>query len=235
MALGVRRADDFAIQTRWHLRVIPPSWHGRHMVTRALAAAGFDVVQAFDALACAREPGLAILGDPARRRGYLVGSTRALWPRFVAARAADPALDRDPNPIERFTVETIDWVAASLPDARVFYTHRQYDGAFLPFQRLAVASGLGALAPTHLVIHPIYGPWFSLRAAIVCAGEPPATSAPITRCCACTNKCGEAFERAVAATTDRPAAWLAVRDACTAGREHRYTDEQIAYHYSFLR
>lgn len=205
------------------------------MVTRALAAAGFDVVQTFDALACAREPGLAILGDPARRCGYLIGSTRALWPHFVAARATDPALDRDPNPIERFTVETIDWVAASLPDARVFYTHREYDGVFLPFQRLAVASGLGALAPTHLVIHPIYGPWFSLRAAIVCAGEPPAVRAPITRSCACTNECGEAFDRAIAATTDRAAAWLAVRDACTHGREHRFTDEQIAYHYSFLR
>lgn len=205
------------------------------MVRRALAAAGFDVVQPFDALACANEPGLAILGDPARRCGYLVGNTRALWPRFVAARATDPALDRAPHPIERYTVETIDWIAASLPDARVFYTHREYDGAFLPFQRLAVATGLGALAPTHLVIHPIYGPWFSLRAVIVCTGEAKATRAQITRCCTCTHECGEAFERAVTATTDRAAAWLAVRDACTAGREHRYSDEQIAYHYSFLR
>lgn len=197
--------------------------------------AGFDVVQPFDALACAREPGLEVLGDPARRRGLLVGNTRALWPRFVAARARDRALDRDPHPIERYTVETLDWIAASLPDARVYYGHREYDGAFLPFQRLAVASGLGALAPTHLVIHPIYGPWFALRAVIVCAGEPEPAKLPIARACSCTNKCGDALARAVTATTDRGAAWLAVRDACTAGREHRYTEEQIAYHYSFLR
>jgi methylmalonic aciduria homocystinuria type C protein len=197
--------------------------------------AGFDVVQPFDAVACAREPGLELLGDPTRRRGWLVGNTRALWPRFVAARAQDPVLDRDPHPIERYTVETIDWIAASLPDARVYYGHREYDGAFLPFQRLAVASGLGALAPTHLVIHPIYGPWFALRAAIVCTGEPEPAKRPIARACSCTTRCGDAFARAVAATADRAAAWLAVRDACTAGREHRYTEEQIAYHYSFLR
>lgn len=205
------------------------------MVSSALAAAGFDVVQPFDAPACASEPGLAMLADPARRCGYLVGNTRALWTRFVAARAVDPALDRDPHPIERYTVETIDWIAASLPDARVFYSHREYGGAFLPFQRLAVASGLGAIAPTQLVIHPIYGPWFALRAAIVWAGDPARVAAPIARPCTCTNACGDALARAFAATTDRAAAWLAVRDACTHGREHRYADDQIAYHYSFLR
>lgn len=26
--------------------------------------------------------------------------------------------------------------------------------------------------------------------------------------------------------------WLAVRDACPLGREHRYSEQQVAYHYT---
>jgi cyanocobalamin reductase (cyanide-eliminating) / alkylcobalamin dealkylase len=44
------------------------------------------------------------------------------------------------------------------------------------------------------------------------------------------------------ASSDRPKldadtwrAWLAVRDACPVGREHRYGDDQIAYHYAKRR
>ena len=68
------------------------------------------------------------------------------------------------------------------------------------------------------------------------AGEPEPARASVPRVCACTHACGDALARALAATGgDRAPAWLAVRDACTAGREHRYSDEQVAYHYSFLR
>jgi methylmalonic aciduria homocystinuria type C protein len=31
---------------------------------------------------------------------------------------------------------------------------------------------------------------------------------------------------------DRWRLWLAVRDACPVGREHRYSDEQIRFHYA---
>lgn len=196
-------------------------------------AAGFDIVHEFDASACAREVGLAMLADPARRVGLLIGNTRALWPHFSAARAR---LGDGPDPLQRYTEEVIDRVAAELPDARVLYAHRRYDGEFVPFQRLAVASGLGGLAPTQLVIHPVYGPWFALRAAILCAGEPVPAAVPQPPPCTCTASCHEALARAMASSGgDRPRAWLAVRDACSVGREHRYSDEQIEYHYSFLR
>ena len=52
----------------------------------------------------------------------------------------------------------------------MIYAHRRYDGAFVAFQPLAVAAGLGALSEANLVIHPVYGPWFALRAAIVVLG-----------------------------------------------------------------
>lgn len=188
-----------------------------------LADAGFDVVHAFDAQRTARVPGLEWLAG-AERLGLLVGNTRGLWPRFKAA-MADPELASHSDPLDRYTERTIE---TAFPGARAFYGHRQYDGAFVPLQRLAVATGLGALAANQLVIHPIYGPWFALRAAIVIDGE-PVERTPIEPPCRCGDACAVTLRAALAAPDDRRA-WLAVRDACTL-RTWRYDDEQIRYHY----
>lgn len=195
-----------------------------------LADAGFDLAHAFDAAAAAREPGLELLaapGEPDARLGILVGNTRALWPRFAAA-LARPELAADPHPLQRYTEETI---GAAFPGARTFYGHRRYGGAFLPLQRLAVATGLGALAPNQLVIHPVYGPWFALRAVVVIGGGPPPARPPIAQPCRCGPACAEALATARVATgSEAWRAWLAVRDACTL-RDHRYVEDQIRYHY----
>lgn len=178
----------------------------------------FDIVHAFDPRAC----GVPAIVDPARPVGLLIGNTRALWPHFLAGR-------RDvPHPLDDYTERMI------VAD-RVFYAHRQYDGAFLPFQRIAVASGFGALSSSQLVIHPEYGPWFGLRAVILVEGVPPART-PVALPCACGSTCRAAFDRAMAMPRGpaRQAAWLAVRDACSVGRAYRYSEEQISHHYSFL-
>ncbi len=175
-----------------------------------LAAAGFDIVQPFD----------GALVDDTRRAGLLVGNTRALWPRFLANRPEGP------DPFDRFVESLIDPLLP--PDARVFYGHRQ---PYPPLQRIAVESGLGSLSPTRFVIHPVYGPWFALRAAIVMPGEPPPPAAPVTSC-----TCGEPCRTALAnlrASDWRT--WLALRDACPVGRDWRYSDDQIEFHYGLLR
>lgn len=191
-----------------------------------LIEAGFDLVHPFDAGAAAREPGLGLLAGG--RLGVLVGNTRALWPRFTAALAARPELAADPDPLDRYTEEA---VGAAFPGARIYYGHRRYGGAFLPLQRLAVATGLGALAPSHLVIHPVHGPWFALRAAILVDAAAPPARPPIAQPCRCGPACAGALEAALAARGPGAwRAWLGVRDAC-ALREHRYGEEQIRYHY----
>jgi methylmalonic aciduria homocystinuria type C protein len=189
-----------------------------------LAAAGFDIAHAFDAAAAAREPGLELLAGDARL-GLLIGNTRALWAPFSAA-LATPELAGDPDPLERYTEQTIDAAFAS-HGARVLYGHRQYSAAFLPLQRLAVATGLGALAPTQLVIHPTYGPWFALRAVALLDGEPP-RRAPIASPCRCDASCLDAFARAQRSTDWRD--WLAVRERCSL-QTWRYGDDQIRFHY----
>ncbi|MGH9889190.1 MAG: hypothetical protein ACREBE_26890, partial [bacterium] len=162
--------------------------------------------------------------------GLLIGNTRALWPPFSAA-LATPELASEADPLERYTERTIDAAFGPAVDtihgARVLYGHRRYDGAFLPLQRLAVATGLGALAPTQLVIHPTYGPWFALRAVALVEGEPPAR-APIAPPCRCDASCLEAFARAQRSTDWRD--WLAVRERCSL-QSWRYSDDQIRFHY----
>ncbi len=189
----------------------------------ALAAAGFDVAHAFDANAIAREPGLEWLAGT-ERRGILIGNTRALWPPFTEA-MRDPAFAAQSDPLERYTEAAVDRAANG---ARAVYSHRQYGGAFLPFQRVAVATGLGALSDGGLVIHPVYGPWFALR-AVVLVDELPVARAPIPKPCVCDASCGAALAAARASTGWQP--WLAVRDAC-ALRAWRYSEDQLRYHYT---
>lgn len=188
-----------------------------------LAAAGFDIAHSFDTAAVAREPGLGVLagGD---RLGILIGNTRALWPRFTDA-MRDPELAAEHEPLDRYTER---WIDAAFPGARIYYGHRRYGGAFVPLQHLAVATGLGALAPSRLVIHPIYGPWFALRAAVVIAGEPPPARSPIAQPCRCGESCTAALARARRSTDWRD--WVALRDACSL-RAWRYSDDQVRFHY----
>jgi len=189
----------------------------------ALASAGFDIAHTFDATVAAREPGLAALAGE-MRLGILIGNTHALWPPFTAA-MRDATLAAEVDPLDRYTERILD--AAFPPPARIFYGHRRYGEAFLPLQRLAALTGLGALAPNHLVIHPVYGPWFALRAVIVLEGEPPVRQ-PIPKPCTCDASCNETFARAQQSSEWRD--WLAVRASC-ALRSWRYSDDQIRYHY----
>lgn len=188
-----------------------------------LAAGGFDIAHAFDAHAAAAEPGWACLAPPAPARGVLLGNTRALWAPFSAALAGG-ALAGLADPLDAYTERA---VTAAFPGARVHFAHRTYADHYLPFQRLAVATGLGALSPSQLVIHPAFGPWFALRAVVTLPGTAP-VRAPIPRACVCTGACERAFAAAAGATTLRP--WLAVRDACSLAA-HRYDDAHIAFHY----
>jgi cyanocobalamin reductase (cyanide-eliminating) / alkylcobalamin dealkylase len=109
-------------------------------------------------------------------------------------------------------------------------------------QRLAHAAGLAYLTETHASVHPTYGPWIALRAAMSLdipgpLGLPPQLEHP---CGGCSRGCLPAFERALTTLDGAPSeanlrahwqTWLAWRDACPVGREHRYTEAQIRYHY----
>lgn len=178
----------------------------------ALAAAGFDLAHELDTRAIRALP---------EGRGVLIGNTRALWPRFEAARRDEP------DALDRYTERTLE---AAVTDARVFFAHRMYDGAFIPFQQLAVVSGFAALAPSRLLVHPVHGPWFALRALVIFEGERGPVRTPIAQPCRCDGRCERAVEEALADPLAWPR-WVAVRDAC-ALRAQRYSDEQVRFHYT---
>lgn len=198
----------------------------------ALSSAGFSLTAALPAdAAIAIAPALAA-PLAAMSSALLVGNTRDLWPRFVAAYRADASLRAAQNPFDTF-VETA--LTAVIADRAVRFAHRMYDQAYVPMQRLAAAARLGVLSATHLVIHPTYGPWFSLRAVIACETPALALAGGFAGCAAgdCQRGCEPLFEKTMASGgTATWRDWFAVRAACTTGTAWRFSDEQIIYHYT---
>lgn len=180
------------------------------------------------------------LGRP-RALVIVLGNTRALWPHVRAAVVAG-----EPHPVDRHVAAVVhaaieDGLAAQAPRPR-------HEVRFAPeppprrvaMQRLAHVAGLAWLAPSHVCVHPTYGPWIALRAAVVIDVEGPPPRPPLAPPCDCARGCQPALERALAAGPPRDQAelrerwrlWLAVRDGCPVGRAHRYDDDQLRYHYA---
>ncbi|MFN8642362.1 MAG: hypothetical protein U0802_12165 [Candidatus Binatia bacterium] len=199
-------------------------------VAARLAAAGIDIVHPY---APSR-----VEGGERATLGLLIGNTRALWAPFVAACRADARLASDADPIERYCETHIGAAVADLPGATLRWAHGA--APHLPIQQLAVRSGLAAMSPVGLCIHPRYGPWFALRAAVTvtCAGPPGAPVEVPLPCADCARACVPPFARAQAAQAGRAdlaatwRLWLAVRDACPVGRAHRYGEAQRRYRYA---
>lgn len=209
------------------------------LLGQPLAAAGFDLiagttVQAYNRVAPAsyRLPDLG----RANTLAVVIGNTAALWPAL--GRIWENPEYRD-DPVDRYTTTTISAVLNEIDlTSEVFYAFEPPPRR-IAIQQLAHVAGLAWLSPSHLCVHPVFGPWIALRAAVVfdCAG--PETS-PINPPCDCLVGCLPAFEQALAAgepaskvdLADRWEDWVAFRAACPVGIRHRYSDEQIRYHYT---
>lgn len=216
-------------------------------IAASCAQAGLDLIQPFDAAhynhtakACERLPDF----DRPSCFGLLIGNTRALWPRFTSALAADPELARDDNPLDRYVRQRLLHISANATSAatRLVFAHDTSPRPF-PIQRLAEQVGMAWLSPSHLAIHPLHGLWFALRAVLLVDLDAPVLepSAATRPCDTCSAPCVAALERALAASGTpldsaairrHSADWIAVRDACPVGRASRYGQQQLRYHYA---
>jgi methylmalonic aciduria homocystinuria type C protein len=215
-------------------------------VRSACARAGFDLVQPLRVGWYNKHvQGPLRLEDfgSERHLALVIGNTRALWPVWLDALASDPELAACPDPLDTYTERQVSRAvkALGLP-ATVRFAHEVGERC-VAMQRLAHAAGLAYLTETHLSVHPVYGPWIALRAAVTLGvpgppGPEPALAHP---CGSCEGACRPAFERALSAlggpaseatVLDTWQLWADFRGACPIGREHRYPEVMLRYHYT---
>jgi methylmalonic aciduria homocystinuria type C protein len=206
-------------------------------IVRRCAAAGIDLhgvtsAGAYDALV--DEP--FRLGAPADATVVVLGNTRAMWAPLTAwERAIGPHAD----PVDTYVMQVVRGATVDVDDVLdVRYSHEPPPRR-IAIQRLADRAGLAWLSPSHLCVHPTYGPWLALRAAVVLARPCADAGTPAAPTCDCSGHCLPKLQEAIAAGEPTNNAemvaewerWVAMRDACPLGHPYRYTDEQIRYHY----
>jgi methylmalonic aciduria homocystinuria type C protein len=208
--------------------------------------AGLDIVQPFriDWFNGEVEPPLR-LPDYGRRGalGFVIGNTRHLWSVFARALRNDPSLLDVEHPLDAYVEKTLtDAATRSITEGHVILFAHRTTPAPIAIQRVAQASGLAHLSPSRLSVHPIYGPWLSLRAVIVVDADGPPGERPLAHdpCTPCAKPCLAAFDQAMAATdlsrsgdVERQwQSWANVREVCPEGKDFRYGDDQLRYHYA---
>lgn len=169
----------------------------------------------------------------------VIGNSRALWPHLAELLASD-----EPDPVDTYVEKAIGEAVAGMTERviDIRFSHEPPPRR-IAIQRLAHLAGLAWLSPSHLCVHPEFGPWIALRAAIVLDVPAPVAVVPLDPPCDCSTHCLPLLDRALAAGEPRNPAelreswrlWLAMRDACPVGRRHRYNEAQVLYHYTGIR
>ena len=233
---SVREAEPVIIHS-----AVPP--HAlAHAAERGLDIAVPCVAQRYNA-SIAEHPSLRPVETfgHATTSALLIGNTRSLWPALKRAVAEAPSrLAADP--VDRHVEATVAALQEAIPArSKVYFSHVMGD-AMVSMLHAAEASGFADRGPAHLAVHPVYGPWFAIRALLIIdrpAADEPRPSPQL--CASCSAPCAQALMAAMQLTESAHIdtglgpnwrAWLAIRDACPIGHDARYSDEQIRYHYA---
>ncbi len=109
----------------------------------------------------------------------VIGNARRLWPVFLRAYVTPP-LCAERHPIDAYTRVELSRAVNAVSSAFEVESALRYTFDPLPravaAQRLTVLAGAAESSPVGLLIHPDYGPWFSLRAAAVFGVAGPSPS-----------------------------------------------------------
>lgn len=153
------------------------------------------------------------------------------------------------HPVDHFS-ETItrQFIRAYLPEGDIFWLFPSE--LLVPLQQLGALAGWGHDSPLGLGISAEYGLWFAYRAAFLTTAALPVVTQPwqpspcdscegkpcITACPATAVRAVEAFDVPACAafrlTAGSPCADRCLsRLACPIAPQHRYSLEQIQYHY----
>lgn len=169
-------------------------------------------------------------------RGLIVAGSAgpALFRAFRGRMRAAPGLWDAPDPYDAFVSTLLARSDAALAAAGI--AARRFDAAVrapvqLDFLALARLVGLGTRSPFRLYVDETVGPWWALRGAWLVDAEVEPALPHRPPCEGCAAPCVGGWHDAGAS----PSATAQVRARCVFGQEHRYDDDQIAYHYDRAR
>lgn len=142
------------------------------------ASQGLDIVQPF----CIgsynvpeRKAGQALpdYGRGAACMALLIGNTKAMWDHFIKAVSSETELLSNENPLDKFAEQAVASAIAATSSMQgiaheVRFSHDTSPSGFVDMLWAAQVSGLAYKNDAaHLCVHPVYGPWFALRAVVV--------------------------------------------------------------------
>jgi hypothetical protein len=227
------------------------------LVSAAAEPLGLNLIAAisvdrYDRVVPAKMRGRSI--DPDARSIIVIGNGGgAFWRAFTDYAAWHRGWCDRENPLDDFTQtiverEVVGAVRASGVRCTPVYPFINR-GATLNFMELGKLAGLAGPSIIGVVVHPVYGPWIAFRAAILVNVEidAPGEALGFDPCPACqTRSCISACPaQAVAfpAGWDIPrclthrvemeadcAARCHARTGCVLGPNHRYPEDELAYH-----
>jgi len=223
-------------------------------IRNAAAPFGLNLVSAvgvdmYDSVVTHRYRARAIA--PRAKSIVVIGSGGGGFWRAASRHAeAHPGWWTRENPLDDFTREVIDGavVPAANSPARVIYPFMG-DGPTLNFIELAKAAGLAGATILGVVAHPVFGPWIAFRAALLLDDslDAPGDARGFDPCPSCTTR--SCIAACPVGAVAHPAGWdipkcvthrvenetdcatrCHARVACVLGPEHRYPDDELAYH-----
>jgi hypothetical protein len=219
--------------------------HGLNLVA-AIAIARYDTA--------VKEISRAAAIDPRARSIVVIGNGGgALWAALKAHASRNPGWWNRENPLDDFTREVVERdIAAPLRDSGLRCTTVypfMSNGPTLNFIELGKVAGIAGPSILGVTVHPIYGPWIAFRAALLLDEEldSPGDALgfdPCPRCSArtCIPACPVGAVNAESGwdipkcLTHRVEVELDcaprchARAGCVIGPEHRYPDDELAYH-----
>jgi epoxyqueuosine reductase QueG len=177
----------------------------------------------------------------------------AFWQAFKTYADAHPGWRDRTHPLDDFTRDLIEKEIAPIArgqGAACVPAFPFIGEGTLSFLGLGKLADLGGPSLLGVLIHPVYGPWMAFRAALLIdvALDAPGEAATFDPCPDCTAR--SCIAACPASAVSSPAGWdiprclthrieveadcatrCHARVACVVGPEHRYPDDELAYHH----
>ena len=192
--------------------------------------------------------------DPQARSIVVIGNGGgAFWGAYRRHLDANFGWSQRENPLDDFTHEVVERELAAPLRARCTRSVTVYpfvSGApTLNFMELGKLAGLGGPSLVGVLVHPTYGPWIAFRAALLLEEmlDSPGEAAGFDPCPGCAVR--SCIDACPVGAVSFPQGWNVraclthrvenepdcaerchARVACVLGPEHRYPDDELAYH-----